>query len=287
MISSISTQIILSYDFENFDIQYTACTPARKNIGSLKKIGGDFDIICLQEVNHSEDRVMARKLISGVLEKYKSIYYEHPSFGNYVGFCTFWNEDKLNLISSSNMLLSEFKDKSPIHHRLIMSSKDSRRGVLITDFITKSGIRMRVTNLHLDWRGHASHRIKQLSYIKDFNKTLAKVDFAIVCGDFNTIGPIKLFGKKLYKKRQNLIQQTLGSDYEITLPEEDWTQDGLTSIESKLTFSKIQKMLSKMGMHYYQKLDYIFTKGFKVIHSEVLRIEGSDHYPVTAKLKHE
>lgn len=252
----------------------------------LKKVGEDTDIICLQEVNHFEDKTKIKEEINKALSRYKNIYYNNvPSFGKYVGFATFWDASKLELIDSHYMLLPEFNESSPIHHKLLMSTKDSRRGALITTFALKDDKKLRVINLHLDWRGKYTHRLNQIKCIKDFTSSLEKVDFEIVCGDFNTIGPIWSLNKGKSKGRQDAVQSILGLEYNSTVPDETWTHDGLASVEPQLRFAALKKLLAKIGMHYYQKLDYIFVRDFEVIESEVMLAEGSDHYPVVAKLE--
>lgn len=252
---------------------------------TLEKIGKNIDIVCLQEMNHFKNKSLVKDIINKSLSQYEGLYYEHPSFGKHVGFATFWKKNKLSLTSSHKMLLPEFKGSSPLHHKLLMSSKDSRRGALIVTFKTQHGKKLRVVNVHLDWRGKPKHRLNQLNYITDFTNTLKKSDFEIICGDFNTIGPLRLLGKKLFKQRQNLILSALGLNYSLTIPDANWTHDGLASFGSELPFYLLKKLLSKVGVHYYQKLDYIFVNGFEVMQSKVLLVKGSDHFPVIAELR--
>jgi endonuclease/exonuclease/phosphatase family metal-dependent hydrolase len=128
-----------------------------------------------------------------------------------------------------------------------------QRGALSGVFSTH-GERFRVTNVHLDWHGGAGHRIKQRKYLAQHLKLNAFTGGEIVCGDFNFLGPFSTTAAEHF--RDQLGQEFVNS---------------ISTFQFTTTF--------------FQHLDHIFVKHLELDGAEVHKLPGSDHYPLSARLR--
>ena len=154
---------------------------------------------------------------------------------------------------------------------------------LVTRFAVGRKI-LRVTNLHLNVLGGIPHKKKQMARILEYFQ-IASADYDIVCGDFNTIGPLRIQGKSV-QRQKNVILKQLGRDFnEVPIP--SWTCDISDTTSPLLPASKfIYKTFKKTRIQFRQKLDWVFVRGFKSAKASVRHdLAGSDHYPIFAILQ--
>jgi endonuclease/exonuclease/phosphatase family metal-dependent hydrolase len=133
-----------------------------------------------------------------------------------------------------------------------LEPKIIKRGALIGTFIFEQK-KIRITNIHLDFQGGNAHRVNQLKYLVDYLASEAPEKHEIICGDFNTLG---IF----YKKEKILsLEKQIGNTFRSILPK-------------PYTSAVVQQ------------LDYIFIKNLAVHEANILKIQGSDHFPLQAKV---
>ena len=128
-----------------------------------------------------------------------------------------------------------------------------QRGAIIADFHTGHHL-MRIVNVHLDWIGGTTHKAIQIKRLVEHLETKPRVHYEVVCGDFNTVGPLGLM-----KKRRDKILGAIESNF--------------IDVSSKL----------RLTSYSLQKLDHIFCRGFKTTKAKRLLLMGSDHLPIWAK----
>lgn len=242
----------------------------------LKKQGVQF--ICLQEVNHLSDKTIPTKIMDKSLPSWQKEEFHHKRFGQYEGFATLWNPDFAQLIGSKRLLFDEPVRGRKFYEKVLVTHIVNGKGALITTFKLTNGKTIRITNAHLHWSGGHKQRIKEAKIIKKTLEELGSVRYEIICGDFNTVGLSTLFGKKLYKKRQEQIQQTLGKDFINVFENEAITHTAFGSVDPYLNWARTKRFLGKLGMHCYQKLDYIFVKGLIPIEYTASSKQEADHY---------
>lgn len=246
----------------------------RKNIKSFKDQG--INVFCLQEVRKLQNEpFIGDKFLRDLGPKWKSEYFLVPEFGGIgLALCIIWNSDILNLAGADKIPLPEFLSlnfwerafiKAVLGHvqknnwfALFGSQVNPimlKRGALVCDFDLGSS-KLRILTAHLDWAGGLRQRLSQIKYITDYLSTRPKVEREIVCGDFNTLGMFFSF-----KKRSEQVRKFLPADFYDTLAE------------------------PKTTARLFQRLDYIFQKGFKKFDAKVMPVKGSDHKPIIATLE--
>jgi endonuclease/exonuclease/phosphatase (EEP) superfamily protein YafD len=129
-----------------------------------------------------------------------------------------------------------------------------QRAALIGHF-NLNGKTLRISNLHLDWQGGFKQRGAQLKHLRDYLKAKKAAEFEIFCGDFNTVGFYRFSEKRLSK-----LKKVLGEEY-------------INAFHNERTTS------------YLQMLDHIFVKNMVVSKAQVLKLKGSDHFPLMAEIK--
>ena len=174
------------------------------------------------------------------------------------GLCILWKNSALQALSFKRLafpLISKAKTWEKLWLYFHGTGKEAfipQRGALIGTFNWNS-LRLRITNLHLDWQSGMRHRMKQITYLRDYLTTDSGSDFEVICGDFNSIGILKK------AKQPRIFGRILGNEFEnasntltITCP----------------PFS----------------LDHMFVKNLKVKYFQVRKLPGSDHFPIFACL---
>jgi len=247
----------------------------------LKEEGSKFthSIVALQEVRNKTVRDRLPQTIHRQFPSFSTATLLHPKHSvNDFGLMTL---SSLKLIDSTPILLPVLP-KHLFNLQAMFFKMIPQQGALVTRYKIGKKI-LRVTNLHLDVMGGIKHKKKQmLSICTHLANT--KADCDIVCGDFNTIGPIKIMRKRVRRQR-NLIRDILGSEFkEVFIP--SWTSDIKGTINPQIPANKlIHKSLNRVGISFRQKLDWIFVRGFTGA-SAIVRhdLPGSDHYPIFATL---
>jgi endonuclease/exonuclease/phosphatase family metal-dependent hydrolase len=229
-----------------------------KNIQKFASEG--VKLFCLQEVRQEWKKVSIVELLLKTLgEDWQAEYFlsNKPNSFDY-GLCMIWHSSELEPVSFQPIALpalEELKTWEKVFE--LYKRKDSgpiQRGALIGTF-KMGGKVIRVSTAHLDWQGGFGQRASQIKFIKDNFLSHSKVDYEIVCGDFNTLG---YFSRK---RQAQQIELLLGEGF-------------------KSSFTKTYSTFTPK-----QQLDYIYVKGFSIQGAEVCKVRGSDHFPVMATLK--
>lgn len=244
-----------------------------ENIKTFVKKEG-VNIFCFQEAKKIKNEPFIIEEFLKVLgSKWKAEYFLKQETNSVASaLCIMWNTKFLNLKESERVSLPFVRRLNlweRVYINLIFGYIETRswlgflnhdlkpfdlgRGALVCNF-TFNSKNLRVLTTHLDWAGGKKHRLKQVNFISSYLQN-SRFDFEIVCGDFNTLG--SFFGQK---KNSDAIKQFLPSGFFDTLTD------------------------PRPTANFFQRLDYIYAKGFKEGNAEVFQLEGSDHKPVMANL---
>ncbi len=226
-----------------------------KNIEKMAEQGAN--IFCFQEFRRFRKRqFVGEKLRERFSEGWGIDYYLNEDTHD-LGLCIMWKKSELDLVKTEKILLPKIQK---LHKTIEVLGKvfferslPVQRGALVADF--KAGnFLVRVANTHIDWIGGAEHKAGQLKNLVLHLEKRSKASYEIICGDFNTVGPLGL----LKQRRKKILAAFEGKFIDIS------SGLGLTS-------------------HSLQKLDYIFSRGFKSAKAKKLFWLGSDHMPLLAK----
>lgn len=236
-------------------------------------------IVALQEVRSTKKNVNLPVSIQRVFRGFSAaaLLFPRPTLNDF-GLMTLAN---LTLIDQAPVLLPEL----PKHLFRLKSTflrSTPQQGALITRYRVGNKV-LRVTNLHLDEIGGVRHKRRQINHImRQLKKTHA--DFDVICGDFNTIGPIRIMRRRV-KKQKNVVREVLGPEFkEVFIP--SWTSDVQETMSPMIPANRLlHKSMKLVGISFRQKLDWIFVRGLKGANAIVRHdLKGSDHYPIVATL---
>lgn len=224
----------------------------------LELIQNGASVICLQEVRQVYGYVEFTKLLAERLPKHfgSKYFLEGDARWFDYGLGVLWDTTLFSLQSFHQLSLPE-QSRLTVWNKLFywmlgLQPKIIKRGALIGTFIFEQR-KVRVTNLHLDFQGGNNHRANQLKSLTNYLALEAPADHEVLCGDFNTLG--------LFNKMDKIptLQKQLGHAFKSVLS---------TPYSSALA----------------QQLDYIFVKNVKLCAAQILKLQGSDHRPVWAKV---
>lgn len=266
----VTYNILFGYDLRVFHSLRKIYTLSRKYTHA---------IVALQEVRN---KTFADKLpdkITKIFPKFSSSQLVSPKPSlNDLGLITLASLEKIDEIP---VLLPQLP-KRLLNPQSYFLKTMPQHGALISRYAMGRKI-LRVTNVHLDVMGGTRHKRKQMRIILDY-LALQRANYDVICGDFNTIGPIKIMRRRMLKQK-NAIHQLLGKSYEeVSVP--TWTSD-VTQTMSPLIPARrfINKAFKLAHISFRQKLDWIFVRGFKKTTADARHdLAGSDHYPIFAVL---
>jgi endonuclease/exonuclease/phosphatase family metal-dependent hydrolase len=226
-----------------------------KNIEKMAEQGAN--LFCFQEFRRFQKRqFVGEKLKERFSEGWGIDYYLNENTHD-LGLCIMWKKSELDLVRTEKILLPKIKK---LHKTIkvlgrVFFERDLpvQRGAIVADF--KAGnFSVRVANAHIDWIGGVEHKAGQLRSLVNHLEKKSITGYEIVCGDFNTVGPLGL----LKQRRKKILAAFDGKFIDVS------SGLGLTS-------------------HSFQKLDYIFSRGFKAAKAKKLFWLGSDHMPLWAQ----
>lgn len=247
-----------------------------RNIGHLKENGAE--IFCVQEARKIESYFIGDRLEQELGDKWQGEYSlgtDNPRID--LGLGILWNSAKLQLQELERVPLPKLKNLSLIERQVTSTPKPPQRGAIVAIF-NVNGDHLRVTNVHLDWQGGVTQRMAQMQYLVSYLKQKPAIAREIICGDFNTIGR-----QNSARRQQEQIQRLLGGNFTEVFPDLEYTSDGV-SIDPKRGFSKVQRLLVRLGIRFHQRLDYIYVKGLDAANAKMEKVNGSDHYPLVVTL---
>jgi endonuclease/exonuclease/phosphatase family metal-dependent hydrolase len=249
-----------------------------QNILTMKKTG--VDIFCLQEVLKMKGKPFVGDTIMKLLGDEWIIEYNLGAEDSDIshGVAILWNKRKFHKLAIKKIILPALIHLS-FPNKLIRSIagfkdiKIENKAISIDFLVGRRNLR--VTSVHIGLSaGSSSHRLRQHQFLKKLlvSKT---VPYEIIGGDFNTLRGIT------YKRELQSIQYIYGENFIEPSLEIPWTQD--------IHYSRFEKALVNYfiqysKLHYRQKLDHIFTKGFTPLECERVNIEGSDHFPLVTTI---
>ena len=229
-----------------------------KNIQALAAQGAQ--VFCLQELRITgKHGFLGEALLQTLGPGWQAEYFLSPNNNFDHNLAIFWRTDTLQAMKFEKLSLPKL-DRIIFHERMFeqWKRKDGtpiQRGALVGTF-RASGQIIRIVDVDLDWQGRFIQKQRQLEFLAShLRQTYA--DHDIIGGDFNTIG---IFPGKQTKK----ICQILGP--------------GFTCTRSRLT--RTTTIATVM-----QSLDYIFVNNAKIHHAHIVKLRGSDHFPLIATLE--
>lgn len=209
------------------------------------------ELFCLQEV---AKRSIAAEILEVLGDGWRAeTFIRQNSFS--LGLCIVWKIKLMELVKAEHVLLPKLPrfnwyERFIERHIMKFVLRPVQRGAIVATFRTAQGL-LRVTDLHLDWHGHFRQRARQLWRLVEHLRS--PVAYEVVCGDFNTVGFAVFSG---YQERG--IRDILGEEFIDAFPHRNRT----TNVD--------------------EHLDYMFVKGMRVDAAEIVRIKGSDHFPINA-----
>lgn len=211
------------------------------------------DILCLQEVETSDEHLDSFHIKNLEMADYSNSFIKH---GTVFGLVTFYNKSKLRLISSRSFdIPRSFYEALIIMFRGFNNSRTAIRSEF-EHIETKQKVIF--YNMHLSplYASNSTRTKQLLETFKDLQ--IPEKERVLIAGDFNFP-----YGRK---KLEEITQQ-----YNL----EEATNELLFTHEN--TFFKF--------FNFKLKLDYIFFKNMKSIHTEKINYRYSDHYPIYAEFQ--
>lgn len=243
-----------------------------------------FDVIALQEIQEVEGQKFIGERLEEILGNEYGFFYflsqkkekEHSHVGLFIAY------KKSNLVSLKVKhidlpILGKMNLFDKVLKDLFGFYGKPERKALSIDFQLGDKL-LRFTTLHLDWQGGWKQREKQIQFLLKEFSSFSKADYEILCGDFNTFNLLR--NKKDTSKLKILLNH-----YEEATKNILWTYDIHNVITPEKENSLLSHIIKIFNIHIYQKLDYIWFKGFESVSAERLHLEGSDHFPISVTLK--
>jgi endonuclease/exonuclease/phosphatase family metal-dependent hydrolase len=269
-IAVVTYNLLFGHDPRVFD--------SLRKLRTLKKTH-PHTIIALQEVRkkHIADR-LAQKIQSLFPGFSRALFASpHPSVHD-LGLMTL---STLKMIDATPILLPKLHRKKISLLALIWDIVP-QHGALITRYALGKKV-LRITNIHLEVMGGIRHKKKQIQTIVNaWEKQHA--DYDIICGDFNTIGPLRFMTHRVEKQKQRL-HELFGSAF-AEVPIKTWTSDVSGVFSPTMPgYKLIHRIFRLLRITFRQKLDWIFVKNGTHITANVRHdLTGSDHFPVQATI---
>lgn len=234
-----------------------------------------FDILCLQEVCESERiKNHAQQIAKSLGGNYSSqsflpIDFKVKRMGNAFVF----NRKVLQLLYSHDFTLV-LPILNPFWKLLTSCFHLSCDRICQTAFFqTNQGLKIKVSNFHLDFVGGTRARKRQIKFALKVLSDLKGSDLELILGDFNTIGVLRRSFPELnlfLKKRFREVSKNITWTASPSNPDPAWRE----------TY-RLMRFLKPLGRLLRQKMDYIFAKGeFVEPECMALTLSSSDHRAV-------
>ncbi|OGE80995.1 MAG: hypothetical protein A3E98_03760 [Candidatus Doudnabacteria bacterium RIFCSPHIGHO2_12_FULL_48_11] len=218
------------------------------------------NLFCLQEVRLSKGgKFIGDAILSALGPGWNGNFFLSPEpFLKDYGLGIVWKSE-MDLVKFENLSFdtpANFGSYQRIINLLLragITPFQQRYGSLIGTFkIGKTSLR--ISNLHIDWRGGLENRISQIKHLSNYLKEALVVDGEIICGDFNTLGFFE------NSKQVEMIHSLFGKEFINLFPD------------------------FRATTTHFQHLDHIFARNLKIHRSLVHEVDGSDHFPLLAEL---
>ncbi|MFA6532706.1 MAG: endonuclease/exonuclease/phosphatase family protein [Patescibacteria group bacterium] len=227
------------------------------------------DFICLQEALTDDKSIQKIEKFGYKMADYSNSFVK---FGHIYGVITFYNPRIFSYQDSFKLNLGTNIGEYFFYFLRIILGYNQPKTILETDFTHKlSKKKISICNVHLYVIGSNELRIGHINKVlKSIN--LAKKERLVMVGDFNYFpykrrGLEKMMAKYGLKEATSNIRQTM-----------KFTKDGKFekyNLFQRLTLPFVNKFIAKQI-----KTDYSFYRGLKLIKTERIESQTSDHYPI-------
>jgi len=241
----------------------------------LQKILTEYrpDILCFQEVDTSVENL-------SLLEKfgYKLADYSNSliKFSKVYGIATYYNPKTIILTDTDSFDLPKSLYEMVSTVFKILRGGVKPRTILKTNFQLKSNHqRIAVYNVHLSLFGINRTRTKQLEIILNHELNDHKIP-TIITGDFNYF-PYRRKKLEILMTNHGFKEATSNIHYTFRILDRKFARYNWVQSLGAILVKK----------YFYQRLkpDYTFYKGSKLVNSERIEKEFSDHYPIISTFK--
>lgn len=238
-------------------------------------------IFCLQEVvRYPEKEFILDDLLEALGKDWKVIYHlgdEKSSLNS--GTCIIWNSKFLTLKTSQKILLpkiTKLSIREIISNRLLGFKGSPVQRRAIAGVFEYQGSEIAIASIHLDNVGGPKHRLKQLKYF--FENFKGEQPCKIFCGDFNSYDVLRTGSEA------KAFKQTLGARFEDAAKNVPWTVD-LANLDTPENFPYFVILIKALKIHFRRKLDYIWVNNLEIKNCKIMKVSGSDHYPLISTLE--
>lgn len=232
------------------------------------------DIICLQEALTDDKSIQKIEKFGYKMADYSNSFVK---FGKIFGVVTFYNPKTIAYKDSSTLNLGTNLAEYFFYILRVILGYNQPKTILETDFIHKlSKKKIAICNVHLYVIGSNELRIKHISKVlKSIN--LSEKKQLIIVGDFNYF-PYKRRGLEKMMAKYGLHEATANIRQTIKFSESGKFEK--FNLFQRFTLSLINKYITKQI-----KTDYSFYRGLKLIKTERVESQTSDHYPILSTFK--
>lgn len=231
------------------------------------------DILCLQEVDTKEENLVKLEKFKYRLADYSNSFIK---FGRIYGIATYFNTKKIKLVKTDSFNLPKSLYEMLTTILRIIRGGNQPRTILRTDFLlARKNKKVAIYNVHLSVFGINRTRTKQLETVLNHGVVDKKLPI-IITGDFNYF-PYRRRNLENLMNQYGFREATRNIDYTIRYPDRKFTR-----------YSLIQELVAIFIRKYYNgrlKPDYTFFKNLKVIRTERIEKEFSDHYPIISTFR--
>lgn len=248
-----------------YNVLFNKATPHLKKIVTTYKP----DILCLQEVDTNSDNLNKLEEFNYKLADYSNSFIK---YGMIFGVATYFNAHKLRLTKSDSLNLPKSIYEILLTIIRILRGGNKPRTTLRTDFQLRSDGRIIIVhNVHLTTLATNHVKVKQLEKALNY-EVLQKKAPIIITGDFNYL-PYQRKALEQLMQEYNLKEATKNINYTY-----------IGELDKKKTeYNFLQLILARIAKKFYTnrlKMDYTFFKGLKLIKTERIEVDFSDHYPI-------
>lgn len=227
------------------------------------------DIICLQEALTDDKSIQEIEKFGYKMADFSNSFIK---FGRIFGVITFFNPETLIYKESFSLKMGTNIGEYFFYLLQIVLGITKAKTILRTDFIHRSTKkRVSICNVHLYVIGSNEQRIRHINNaLKSMNTS--KKESLIIVGDFNYL-PYKRKGLEKMMAKHGLYEAT--ANIRQTMK---FTRDGKFekyNLLQRLALPLLNKFFVK-----HIKTDYSFYRGLKLIKTEKVESQTSDHYPI-------
>jgi endonuclease/exonuclease/phosphatase (EEP) superfamily protein YafD len=227
------------------------------------------DILCLQEALTDDNNIKEIEKFGYKIADYSNSFVK---FGKIFGVITFFNPKTLIYKDSFTLNMSTNLGEYFFYFIRVLFGSNNQKTILKTDFIHRqTKKKISVCNIHLYAVGSNEQRIKHI------NNALESINFfkkrpLIMVGDFNYL-PYKRKGLEKMMAKHGLKEATINIRQTMK-----FTTDGKFE-----KYNLLQRLILPLINKFFVqqiKADYSFYRGLKLMKTERIEAQFSDHYPI-------